>query len=903
MNIFNRVILNFLWRNKTRTTVTIIGVILSAAMICAVTTFTSSIYNYALENAVYKYGDWHGSALGVSEEIYSAVTESKEVKSTVYARQIGYAKANGCRNEYKPYIYVLGVGKNFDKTMPIHITSGRYPQNEGELLLPEHLAENGGIIHKIGDTLTLELGKRMSDGFELGQQNPFDYTEFNGIETPNEDIEITESRTYTVVGFYERPTFEYIVSLGYSAITLESAEDSSKPISLWYKMKNPRNTYGFSLEKILSFSDETHLIFTDENDSVLNYSGATGYGGVDATITFLVAVGVGLIVFGSISLIYNAFSISVSERTRQFGLLASVGATKKQLRRMVLFEAFAVASVGIPIGILSGIGGIGITLIIVGERFESLFGYVVPLRLSVSVTSILVAVIISVITVLISAWVPSKRATNVSAVEAIRQNLDINVKNRKVRTSKLAYKIFGLPGMLAGKYYKRSKKKYRATVLSLFMSIVLFVSASAFTGYLAQTEQNLNPVKYDIVYHHVYDDTVSSQELLKQFREDEAVTEVALTTDNLERIDVKKSYVSEQVFDETYGLSAKETEGSVRLDGKIIFLDAQSYEKLVKDNRLSKKDYLETQIPKAIVIDTYTFLSAEKGKYDTLDILKKTDIKVSLTAPKAVEGFTPHGFSESDGRVDTVFYIRKDGTEELKLPASEALKTVELELGDPITEHPFYTNDAYGLVLLYPLSAKDQLFPKDWQGSYYTEFDDDFFFLSSDHEKSYNAIKSTVAQNGLPSTGVYDYAANTEEIRNLILIIRVFSYGFILLISLIAAANVFNTISTNISLRRREFAMLKSVGMTAGGFNRMMCFECLLYGSRALLYGLPVSVAVTFLIYLAINNGFDTSFSLPLTAIGIAVFSVFAVVIITMMYSMREIKKENPIDALRNENL
>ena len=903
MNIFNRVILNFLWRNKTRTTVTIIGVILSAAMICAVTTFTSSIYNYALENAVYKYGDWHGSALGVSEEIYSAVTESKEVKSTVYARQIGYAKANGCRNEYKPYIYVLGVGKNFDKTMPIHITSGRYPQNERELILPEHLAENGGIVHKIGDSLTLELGKRMSDGFELGQQNPFDYTQLNGIETPNEEIEITESRTYTVVGFYERPTFEYIVSPGYSAITIESADDSSKPISLWYKMKNPRNTYGFSLEKILSFSDETHLIFTDENDSVLNYSGATGYGGVDATITFLVAVVVGLIVFGSISLIYNAFSISVSERTRQFGLLASVGATKKQLRRMVLFEAFAVASVGIPIGILSGIGGIGITLIIVGERFESLFGYVVPLRLSVSVTSILAAVTISAITVLISVWVPSKRATNVSAVEAIRQNLDINVKNRKVRTSKLAYKIFGLPGMLAGKYYKRSKKKYRATVLSLFMSIVLFVSASAFTGYLAQTEQNLNPVKYDIVYHHVYDDTVSSQELLKQFREDEAVTEVALTTDNLERIDVKKSYVSEQVFDETYGLNAKETEGSVRLDGKIIFLDAQSYEKLVKDNRLSKKDYLETQIPKAIVIDTYTFLSAEKGKYDTLDILKKTDIKVSVTAPKAVEGFTPHGFSESDGRVETVLYLRKDGTEELKLPASETLQTVALELGDPITEHPFYTNDSYGLVLLYPLSAKDQIFPKDWQGSYFTEFNDDFFFLSSDHEKSYSAIKSTVAQNGLPSTGVYDYAANTEEIRNLILIIRVFSYGFILLISLIAAANVFNTISTNINLRRREFAMLKSVGMTAGGFNRMMCFECLLYGSRALLYGLPVSVVVTFLIYLAINNGFDTSFSLPLTAIGIAVFSVFAVVIITMMYSMREIKKENPIDALRNENL
>ena len=130
-----------------------------------------------------------------------------------------------------------------------------------------------------------------------------------------------------------------------------------------------------------------------------------------------------------------------------------------------------------------------------------------------------------------------------------------------------------------------------------------------------------------------------------------------------------------------------------------------------------------------------------------------------------------------------------------------------------------------------------------------------------------------------------------------------FSYGFIVLISLIAAANVFNTISTNISLRRREFAMLKSVGMTQKGFNKMMNFECLLYGSHALLFGLPVSCGVTYLIYLAIMEGFETTFHLPWTAIGIAVLSVFLVVGATMMYSMSKVKKDNPIDALKNENL
>ena len=137
----------------------------------------------------------------------------------------------------------------------------------------------------------------------------------------------------------------------------------------------------------------------------------------------------------------------------------------------------------------------------------------------------------------------------------------------------------------------------------------------------------------------------------------------------------------------------------------------------------------------------------------------------------------------------------------------------------------------------------------------------------------------------------------------MIMIVRVFAYGFIVLISLIAAANVFNTISTNISLRRREFAMLKSVGMDSRGFNRMMNFECLLYGSKALLLGLPVSCGITYLIYLAIMEGYETTFHLPWTAIGIAVLSVFLVVSATMMYSMSKIKKDNPIDALKNENL
>ena len=178
-----------------------------------------------------------------------------------------------------------------------------------------------------------------------------------------------------------------------------------------------------------------------------------------------------------------------------------------------------------------------------------------------------------------------------------------------------------------------------------------------------------------------------------------------------------------------------------------------------------------------------------------------------------------------------------------------------------------------------------------------------FSVLSSDHAKSNKEIKTVLEENGFNTTNLFDHGQEAENERNLVMIIRIFAYGFIILISLISAANVFNTISTNVALRRREFAMLKSVGMTDKGFNKMMNFECLLYGSRALLLGIPVSVGVSAVIWYAVSQGYELEFTLPWTALGIAALSVFAVVFSTMLFSMSKIKKENPIDALKNENV
>lgn len=293
--------------------------------------------------------------------------------------------------------------------------------------------------------------------------------------------------------------------------------------NVWFKMNKIKDVYSFI---------EDNKLPGKTNSLVLRYSGISRYTGFNSMVLSLSIIVIGLIMLGSISLIYNAFSISVAERTKQFGLLSSVGATKKQLRQMVVSEALMVSAVGIPLGVLAGVGGIGITLFFVGNKFENLIGYPIPLRLSVSGLSLVIAVVIALLTVLISAVVPSKRATKVSAIEAIRQNKDINTKIKKVRTSKLTYKLFGLPGMLANKYYKRSRKKYRATVLSLFMSVVLFVSASAFTGALTNSvTDSFGNVDYDILIHGYENEfgKETADDLLYELKSDKGVNQVAYT--------------------------------------------------------------------------------------------------------------------------------------------------------------------------------------------------------------------------------------------------------------------------------------------------------------------------------------------------------------------------------------
>ena len=208
---------------------------------------------------------------------------------------------------------------------------------------------------------------------------------------------------------------------------------------------------------------------------------------------------------------------------------------------------------------------------------------------------------------------------------------------------------------------------------------------------------------------------------------------------------------------------------------------------------------------------------------------------------REIDGYFRKGnkFDENDNEF-VIYQSRKDEKDIIELPDEESLVRYTLRAEKTIEEAPFFVSRStpVKLSMIYPYSMMGNVIPKEGLNSFR---ETGFFLTSGNHAASFEKLATMLTENGLSTRELTDIARLAEANRNIITIIKVFAYGFIVLISLIAAANVFNTISTNISLRRREFAMLKSVGMTQKGFHRMMNYECLLYGSKALLLGLPVS--------------------------------------------------------------
>ena len=942
MNIFKQFTNRSLKENKTRTIVTIIGIILSVAMFTATMEAFVTVQSYLVNYAETYNGKYHVGFYDIKTEDVSKITEDERVEKYTYIQDIGYAEI-GSSNEAKPYLYIAGVPTDFTDVMPIHLTEGRLPENSSEIVVSDHLYSNGGVQLKLGQKITLQVGQRQwtdllniseeeykaldGDNWQkLTQQRPFCQPDGEKAE---EVLINTKEKTYTVVGFCVRPdrsSIEPYSAPGYTAFTINEPGNTNLQ-SVYTVLKNPIEYNKFNADILISLSGT--VIGSTTNYDLLMYSFNSFDSAFPVLVVGLLSILIGLIVFGSVSLIYNSFSISVSERTKQFGILKSIGATKKQIRKSVLYEAAVLCVIGIPIGLVSGCLGIAITFHFLSDSISTFLADLTDLKMQFvfSPLAIIAASALSFITVIISAYIPARKAIKINPIESVRQSNEIKIKRRSVKVSPLTQKLFGFEATLSSKNFKRNKRKYCTTVFSLFVSVVLFISASSLATYFTDiVEAESQDMNYDVAINVFnYEDRTDGEPFTEteEFRTKlynglkfvKGIDEFTLTQDMGTEFNVDKKYISEEYLNmvnkERDGSSDKENE----LNGLFTynFIDDDAFRRLLKKEGINEDGYFDKENPKALVYDmgTHIYQENNKEKVYIVPFLNKDAFPTTLKITEVLPWFTEDNveyyyFGKTvvkDGITYYVYDIARDEGEEFDedtkryLTEEEAVSYLNISVGAFLTEKPYFAG--YNTNLIYPESVKEKVMLEGyWQTHAY--------ILCEDHNKIASDVSRLVREIGGDTNhvSVYDYAAEIESIRALVTIAKVLAYGFIVLISLIAAANVFNTISTNISLRRREFATLKSVGITSKGMRKMMTFESILYGVKSLLFSLPVSLAMTYLVYLvASDSGYSMGFYVPWDKFIIAIASVFIIVALSMVYSIKKVNKENTVETLRNENI
>lgn len=854
MNIFNKVTLQSLKKSRTRTIVTIIGVVLSAAMITAVATFAVSLQNYLINSSAVKYGSWHVEFLDVDSAFLQERSHDKGVRDTATIENIGYAALNDGKNPDKPYLFVTGFNEKAFKDLPIKMISGRLPQNSGEVLIPVHLSANGGINYAVGDTLSLAVGDRVNGSGRLTQHTPYN------PEDGSEAVVPKAEKIYTVVGICERPSFEEAAAPGYTLITASDPADQADSFNVFVTLDNPREVQSYAKDKAGGYN-------TILNDYVLRFMGLS-----DDTLfnTLLYSVGsilVLLIMLGSVFLIYNAFNISLNERTRQFGILASVGATSKQLRNSVLFEGLCIGVVGIPIGLAVGIGSITLVISVIAGNFRNILLTDVPLTLTVSVPALIASAVISMITILISAYIPARKAAKRPVLESIRQTNEVKIDSKAVKTSDFAQRVYGLEGMLALKNFKRNKKRYRSIVLSLTLSVVLFVSANAFGESLKQAaKQSVVDSDYDICFTTQNMDESQLFRLYDKLKAVEGVYESSYQAVSTYSCTARASDFSER-YREALGLASPDETVALPMD--IQFVEDSVYLDFIKDLGLPAEEYTG-QNAKMTAVAKAKGDSEQSGKRSLYNMFDNTSMDFTVV-PGA-----------------------DDGT------AQDQGKTVSLTFVDTIPVDGIPRQSAQVKSATFMIVAPYQLKSNFEPGS---DAVTGLTFRSDNAAQSVAEMKTVIQSEGITANySLYNANEIFEQNRNIVFVVDVFTYVFVFMISLIATANVFNTISTNIKLRRREFAMLRSVGMSDRDFSKMMNFECAFFGMKTLLFGVPIAVLLSWLIYRGMDaGGAKIGFIFPWASLIISVIGVFFLVFITMLYATRSIKKENIIDALRDD--
>ena len=879
MKLLNKLTLKNLRLNKVRTIVTIVGIMLSAALITVVSGMALS-GRQTMIDAQMVYGGNYDVVFDITNNAkIDEIRHNRNVESAYYRERLGYAEATNADDEYCAYT-VLGLSKDaYGNLFKINLEDGKFPTNSSEAVVTRAFKTQDGKEVKVGDKITLDVGILTNKDGEVftedraGELFPKEFKECNIIDK--------SKKTYTVTGIIEKPQTGEIYNPSYLSVVYTASDEKApveavrtKNMNKLYVLYTPQSEsrYLENTDEILGYSEDedwSQDIYSDpDNDAgiqAVDYNSPLlsmkGYSGSDSTniVIFSLAVIIIIIVMlASVFVIRNSFAISITEKTSMYGMLASVGATKRQIRRNVLFEGFILGLIGIPLGILLGLGVNAILITILNSVLSDMlsgatFVFVTP------TIPIICAIVLSAVTIFCSSFFIALRASRIPPLVAIRGNKDIKVKNNKpYRTSKLTKKLFGVGGEIASKSLKRSRKKYRTTVISIVVSVAMFIAVSAFMDYgMTYTEHYYG--KTDYSYTVVGIDSKQAQTI-------EKMPEI----ENYLTVGSQYGCVSADVPVNECGENFLYDNADGTKSFSVEFLEFE-HDTFVQICRELKLDYNEV---KGGVL-AYSKVTPDYGEGS-----RSYDEPVPLYGKDAPTKFIVYGNDEEGNELKTG-----------KLRVASLFDEIPKSADSVIGEGTIF---GQGLIIGEQGVISSQVGKDGCAVTLYAN--------TSDHTSLTNRIESMEGADD--SIFIYDYEETVRQFNAVMLIVGIFVYGFIGVISLIGMTNIFNTISTNMQLRSKEFASLKSIGMTKKEFNRMIRLESLMYGIKSLIIGIPLGVLGVFAIFSAFSRGnVPMSFVFPWKAILISIAAVIIVVWLIMKYSISKVNKQNIIETIRNDNI
>lgn len=836
---YKKITIRYLKTNRKRTMLTIIGIILSVALISTIGLFFKGIQDSEIQGYKDDCGSFHLIYNNLNSSAISKIINNPNVARSGFVTLGEEIKINSSQKTQ----ITIATDKALE-LLPCKTKKGRLPNNKNEI------AMEGWI-----------------------QRNMFKDATLNSKVVLN-------SKEYKLVGILNDGINNQLQDGGL-ILTKDNNIDKEKS-SLLVELNSKAN-FKKVIPKMKSLVSKKNVA---ENSYLLMAEGYSGNNKSIDSIYTIIGIIVGIVVIATIAVIYNSFQISVVERIKQFGLLRAVGATPKQIRKIVLREASILALIGIPIGLLCSIVAIyGIYFafrFIGGSEVETI------MMVSVSPKILLISTVVGIVSIYISALIPAIFASKLSPLVAISSRSSISKEKIKRRKNIIVKKLFGFEGELASKNIRRNRRRYRVTVFSIVISVVLFITFKFFADMSLNLSPKVNESKnihFTVLtdYSTEKDEKAINKDLLNSLSSISYVNNIYTSYNpySLEAVMDKNNEVKEihdignvykdinyngkamtflkatiNVYDEAALKVSKKYLQSGNID--IDSLNKEDGVILINDNRIYNEKAKNTFVGgvsslKAgdyIYVQNENVTSSQQGSDDKYDV-KFGEGKVIKLKVLAVLKGEPFDFNS--------------------MPSN--LKLISTE---------YTAKKLFGENSLNPSAVKISIKnPKD-------------------ETKALSSIENVTKSN--TSLRVINEFDENRHRKAGILMVQILLYGFVIVISLISSVNIINTLTTNLILRRREFATLKSIGLTQKGLKKMIVLEGLLYGIMGAVYGSIIGTGFSYLIYKGMSNVRGFQWKVPINSILIAAAFALGIGYLSVLSPLSRIKKDNLIDTMREEN-